>query len=36
MEAIDVGIPVPVGLGLFAPERVPDGAFLSSRQRLAA
>jgi hypothetical protein len=36
MEAIYVGMPAPVGFGLFAPERVPDGAFLSSRQRLAA
>ncbi|MCJ2048915.1 monooxygenase family protein [Methylobacterium sp. J-070] len=36
MEAIYVGMPAPIGLGLFAPERAPEGAFLSSRQRLAA
>jgi hypothetical protein len=36
MEAIYVGMAAPTGLGLFAPERTPDGAFLSSRQRLAA
>lgn len=36
MEAIYVGMPKPTGFGLFAPERAPDGAFLSSRDRLAA
>ena len=36
MEAIYVGMPTPIGLGLFAPERTPEGAFLSSRQRLTA
>ncbi|GJE40387.1 monooxygenase family protein [Methylobacterium persicinum] len=36
MEAIYVGMPAPTGLGLFAPERAPEGGFLSSRQRLAA
>ena len=36
MEAIYVGMPAPTGFGLFAPERAPEGGFLSSRQRLAA
>jgi len=36
MEAIYVGMPAPTGLGLFAPERAPEGGFLSSRQRLAS
>ncbi|GJE12127.1 monooxygenase family protein [Methylobacterium longum] len=36
MEAIYVGMAAPTGLGLFAPERVPEGAFLSLRQRLTA
>ena len=36
MEAIYFGMPRPIGLGTFAEAREPVGAFMSSRQRLAA
>jgi hypothetical protein len=35
MEAIYIGMPSPIGFGLFAPERVPIGPFQSARERLA-
>ena len=35
MEAIYRGMP-PIGFARFAPERMPDGPFLSARQRLGA
>jgi hypothetical protein len=35
IEAIYIDMP-PVGLGRFAPERAPVGAFLSARERLTA
>lgn len=36
MEAIYIDMPEPVGFGLFAAQREPQGPFISARQRLAA
>lgn len=36
MEAIYLGLPKPIGFGAFAPGRIPEGLFMSARQRLAA
>lgn len=36
MEGIYVGLPAPIGLGRFAPEKPPTGTYESARQRLAA
>ena len=35
MEAIYISMPAPVGFGLFAAERRPQGPFMTARQRLA-
>ena len=34
MEAIYIDMPVPLGLGTFAPERAPVGPFMTARGRL--
>ncbi len=36
MEAVYIDMPGPVGFGLFAEARRPEGPFMSARQRLAA
>ena len=36
MEAVYIDMPGPVGFGLFAEARQPQGPFMSARQRLAA
>jgi hypothetical protein len=36
MEAIYIAMPQPIGFGLFAPERLPEGPFMTARARLAA
>jgi len=36
MEAIYIGMPAPLGFGAFAPERAPEGPFMTARDRLAA
>jgi hypothetical protein len=35
MEAIYLSMPTPIGFGVFAAERRPQGPFMSARQRLA-
>lgn len=36
MEAIDLGMPKPIGLGSFAAARAPVGPFMTARGRIAA
>jgi hypothetical protein len=36
MEAIYIGMPSPIGFGVFAPARRPTGPFMTARERLRA